>query len=227
VKYLAALLALLSFGCGCGSAPPPEPLALPVAQSPAAIVEGIRGATVAIIQGGDIYCSGVWVGPSEVLTAAHCVAAEGPTYIALYEQIGAEVGSDQVHPVGFQAFLSRKDDKQDLALLSVVPILFPHGVAELSPMQPVAMDLVYIVGHTAGLPFSFTPGFVDGVRHMIVPELQMEGDYLQVWAGVWGGNSGGGLWDPSGRLLGICNFGIRGSIHHFSAPSAIQAFLNG
>jgi S1-C subfamily serine protease len=127
---------------------------------------------------------------------------------------------------GEPAYLIRKDDVQDVALIAVMSAPGPHPIAHLSPAVPLTGDMVHIVGHTLGIPYAYSPGFVDGIRQMFAPEIGIAGEFVQVWGGAYGGNSGGGLWDLDGRLLGVTSFRA-GPLHWFVSGNAIRAFLNG
>lgn len=226
MKHLALVLALLLLGCGSAPPPAPEAPAEPEPPTVVELIEYMRGATVAIVRPeGDIMCSGVWIGPTEILTAAHCVAPEGATMVAAYSDYDVHGDGNQLKH-GEPAYVVRKDDVQDLALLAVMSAPAPHAIATLSPSVPQPADMVHIVGHTLGIPYAYAPGFVDGVRQMFAPEIGIAGEFVQVWGGAYGGNSGGGLWDLEGRLLGVTSFRA-GPLHWFVSGNAIRSFLNG
>jgi S1-C subfamily serine protease len=177
------------------------------------------------------YCSGVWIGPSRILTAAHCV---DPDYaivgakgfgVATYAQLGAE-GPFRQGVQGSIAWLVQRDEVNDLALLDMAIDPPVHPYAELSGRVAEAGLGVHIVGHTRGLAFTYTPGTVSGLRRMAGPE-PVDTEVVQVWSGATHGNSGGGIWDQDGKLLGICSY-VSGEEWMFGVSSGtIAKFLSG
>jgi len=66
--------------------------------------------------------------------------------------------------------------------------------------MPALGEHVYSVGHPKGMYWTFAEGTVSAYR-----ENTVIGEAVQVNATVWYGNSGGGVFDSSGNLVGICS----------------------
>ena len=167
-----------------------------------------------------IFCSGVFIAPGLVLTAAHC--ADEPYDLTPDEkQIGELLGINP-NPIGHHLFFAtheemKKEDvteawvaeivafdqDKDLALLKVVPT--GNSVVPIAAGNPITGENVWSVGNTLGFAYSLHPGVISAVRLMKtlhdVPEVM-----LQVSSTAWKGSSGGGLFNQDGELLGICSF---------------------
>lgn len=108
----------------------------------------------------------------------------------------------------YQATLIGTDSKTDVAVVSITP---PEGVKLSAAVIGVGNDLV--LGQTViaiGNPLGELGGTVtDGIISSLTREISVEGSgtmtLLQTNAAVSPGNSGGGLFDLYGRLIGIVN----------------------
>lgn len=214
-----ALLALFALLLGCGSQPK--------VPTKSELVPRLESETVALVRlslridfTGDAikvepvtkpFCSGVWISSSSFVTAHHCVDEN---------QIGEEIAYVVKGDVfdGYEAKqlakvkiakLAAVDPEHDLAILrALVPP--PHEVAALS-MEPIEGGLgVHTMGHARGLWYSYSSGDVAGVRidYMPTDEDDPIGKkvlWIQTTAPISPGNSGGGLFDLHGNLLGICS----------------------
>lgn len=189
-------------------------------------------------------CAGTRVAWDKVLTAYHCivaavldqktlelVAAMDPTLTNVEIEGMASMpmgvisrGGDRVqtsHPL-------RWDAHHDLALVSVPPSLEPIATIDASALR--AGQRVFAIGHPLGIEYAVTAGIVSN-------PTREDGD-----GGVWtlvdlvthGGNSGGGLWNERGQLVGVCSAGY----HHprtgealglnlFAVPWALAALMAG
>lgn len=144
----------------------------------------------------DASCSAVIV-RKYVLTAAHCLQSQNTGFY--YIQNGRK-------SIAFQVV--RQDNSRDLAVLTS-PDLSEQG-AELGNTPEIG-DLVYLVGNPAGQPGLVTVGFVASVRMMRFYDgcepQQVYGTAVQETilhtARSFGGSSGGGLFNASGKLVGI------------------------
>jgi len=173
-----------------------------------------------------MFCSGVWVNYDKILTANHCVAdtdedgndknVVGTTinFITHEDSIDLGEGEKILHPRS--ATVVKTDTLHDLALLKVdgdTPRYHYAATIDKDEKIPVGTH-VNVVGHTMGLIWSFSEGYVAGVR----TEKGMKGrisqpdgvavKVLQVTATTGPGNSGGGVFDDDGNLIGICSFGM-------------------
>lgn len=188
-------------------------------------------------------CGGVWISFDTILTAYHCVDDAGltPELQDLYDLIGVDYS-----PVGqsiafaawrdshdkkafdnaYSAVVIAIDAKQDLALAKTSSVSM-HNYADVSTVDPSVGDLVHIVGATAGLAWSYTPGVVSAVRDM-ENMRDTKSHLLQIASAAWRGNSGGGVFDSDGRLLGICSFLAAGTqMSFFVSGKQINEFLRG
>lgn len=200
MKRLLPLLSLVA----CSTVPPAE------APSLAPQIETMRQETVALLVEGRINCSGVWIGGSEILTAAHCTSPEdaaspGVFQYAVYGEYDASGDRDSTDAHPRLAHLLVRDEKKDLAIL-VADVASLHPVAFLSGESIYAGERVHIVGHTMGLPYTYSPAYVSGVRVMVGPD-PISVEVVQMFAGATHGNSGGGVFDDAGGLIGICSYG--------------------
>jgi len=84
---------------------------------------------------------------------------------------------------------------------------------------------VYAVGNPLGLDATLTKGIISSVNR----RLEVEGtehDYLQMDAGIAGGNSGGALYNASGELIGVPAAAASGTMIGLSIPAeSIIQFL--
>lgn len=96
------------------------------------------------------------------------------------------------------------DEDLDLALIHVPGAVFPPLPIDVNvPIQ--VGQRVYAIGSPVGLENSITEGLVSGLRKLA--ELSV----IQTSAQISPGNSGGGLFDVHGRLLGITTFKAKGT----------------
>lgn len=189
------------------------------------------------------YCAGIVVSEDEILTAAHCVqryeymmtifgpiaipSEESPlgdmkkiTFYSQYMSEGGKIYSYRMTRV------VKWDNVQDLALLRVEPNQeFPEGyrIAELGNV-PVLGQNAYAVGHSAGIPWTFTDGLISRVKRE-TDEGQIT---TQTTALSWYGNSGGPLLNDQGRVIGVCSWGAGRTSHlvFFVHVDSISDFLD-
>lgn len=177
------------------------------------------------------YCAGVWISRDTILTAGHCIAdlAKPKVQIAM-EQLGISAAEfPEWDPVGSPAFFALHQDLKtnnvvktyyegvvqdydkadDLALVKVnVRFLPKHPTAQLSKLDIRDGDEVHIVGHPAGIMWTYIRGVVSSTRYVNHPSGSQV-DVLQVSAPIWMGNSGGGAFDADGDLIGVCSFLVK------------------
>lgn len=130
---------------------------------------------------------------------------------ALYSNFGdiRDTGMTKVrstHP----AVVLAVDPEEDLALVRVAPdALDPkvaeHDVASIAGEARVGEE-VHVVGHTMGLWWTYSHGFVAQFRNDSPPKAVKPTDVIQVSAPVFFGNSGGGAFNADGQLLGIASW---------------------
>ncbi len=214
---LSVTLGLLVAACSTLTAPPPV---VPVEVDPVQALED-KTVALALIRGDGsarAYCSGVWVSPKAILTAAHCVDHVAPAadpendtkgdpwvWFATKQDVLTSSGAELPRPVLRKAGILVQDDGHDLALLVAMGQTPSHGIAKvsLSNIHPGAK--VTTMGHPFGLWWSFSSGDISAVRQM---DLDPLGVYVQTTAPTSKGNSGCGLFDKDGNLIGIAHAGI-------------------
>ncbi len=172
----------------------------------------LREQTVALVaereNGLHPYCSGVWVSATTILTAAHCMSDD---------EIGEEVEYVTDGDVFEAPGVTRKkistrhaevyalDAYHDLVLLRTFDGPFNHAFAHLS-QAPIAQGAsTQCMGTPMGLWFSYSTGMVAAVRS--IDEGIGFGKLLlvQTTAPISPGNSGGGLFNDQGLLIGIAH----------------------
>ena len=99
------------------------------------------------------------------------------------------------------------DPTNDLALLQFKSDSIPYTIESKITTEPIIRGMtVYVVGNPAGLDASVHRGIVSSVNR-IFNIGGMEHPYIQIDAGIVGGNSGGALYDGHGNFLGIPSAG--------------------
>ena len=127
-----------------------------------------------------------------IVTCAHVVSDAS--------KIEVQDSSDRV----YEAALIASSEKMDLALIKIdAEGLTPATLGESDTYS--AGDQIYVVGNPLGnFVLSVSQGIISGVDR----QANIEGNTMrltQVDAAVNPGNSGGGLFDSQGRLIGIVN----------------------
>lgn len=151
------------------------------------------------VEGFVSYCSGVWVAKDAFLTANHCVKDEDGRIIYTIRNDISAVDADEVESLRFGDVVSHWEDA-DLALVRTK--LSPeHGIAFLASIRPFVGEQVQTMGNPLGLWFSYSTGTVAAIRKTD-PDSTW---FIQSTAPISPGNSGGGLFDMNGDLIGICN----------------------
>lgn len=124
------------------------------------------------------------------------------------------------------AEVKKLDEAHDLALLTTFAGTPPHAIAELAKYTPAVGEPITVVGHPAGMAWTFLPGTVSGYRDIVPGAADLQGPFLQIASPAWHGNSGGGAFNSDGELIGICDFlaGAPGEVF-FTHLSNIKQFL--
>jgi S1-C subfamily serine protease len=240
MKWIVLLMALvLSVGCARQGTPPATAHAVSAAAD-------LASKTVALVEVDEddgqtrAYCSGVWVSQNEILTAAHCVHSN--PLAALFgledEAIRFVVRSDVFpdgqteakYPTTHQAFRLRVDEDLDLALLSV-PAAPEHLSAKVSGRPIVQVMAAQTMGHPKGLWWSYSNGAVAAVREIPGAGESPAMWWVQTTAPISPGNSGCGLFNAEGELIGIASWKNIGrgaeALGFFVHRDHISAFLKG
>jgi serine protease Do len=173
---------LVLFAVGCA----------PAHTTPASLASETVALVRPSLDGPRAYCSGVWVKPDEFVTAAHCVEdRDEVAYLVPDDHFDDDL------PVIRFGHVGPVDTEHDIALVHVKAPP-PHAVAPLAAAS--AGQEVRTMGHPLGLWWSYSTGTVSAVRALYGMR------YVQSTAPISPGNSGGGLFDSSGALLGVAVF---------------------
>lgn len=205
---LLSLFGLLSLACN-GQ--------VPAAVAPTAPISHIVDAsqlnqrTVALVArtiDGDAhaFCSGVWMSAVTIVTAAHCVDEMKPgEYVDYVVQNDVYAPGDlQVRATisSHRAQIYAIDGAHDLALLSAL-VPPPHAFAAVS-MEAIRPGMpVQAVGMPLGMWWSYSRGDVAAVRYLDTGFGEVL--FVQATTPISPGNSGGGLFDSFGELVGVCH----------------------
>jgi S1-C subfamily serine protease len=204
----SAVLFLIGLLLGACARPIPSATA-PIALSHIDAAADLESKTVALVgrdrQGTPhSYCTGVWVSDTSILTANHCVdeATIGDAIeYAVHEDIYAPGElHERVSIVSRVAKLYATDEGHDLALLRA-PHAPSHRIARasLESIRPGAF--AQAMGHSLGLWWSYSSGDVAAIRQRDIEGLDIL--WVQATTPISGGNSGCGLFDERGYLIGL------------------------
>ena len=120
-------------------------------------------------------------------------------------------GFEMVGSATFLTEIVAHDKKRDLAILRFKQETIPFTIE--AKLLPDGIDLVrgqHTV--TVGNPMLFEASIVRGEISSLTRQVEIDGvkrDYIQVSGGIYGGNSGGALYDDLGRLIGVPAAGSR------------------
>jgi S1-C subfamily serine protease len=122
--------------------------------------------------------------------------------------------------------VARQKDR-DLALLQIKATTIPHSrISVLLPKEAAVVrgEKVWAVGNPAGLDATITAGIVSSVNRTFRFSWAENEDLpmIQTDVGLFGGNSGGALYNATGHLVGVPTAGV-GQAGHLGL--AIPAFI--
>jgi tetratricopeptide (TPR) repeat protein len=144
--------------------------------------------------------SGVVIAPGRVITNRHVI--EGGASFRVGH--GAEK---------WPAKLVGVAPDHDLAEFSVAGLAAPAVTVRDSSSLAVG-ERVYAIGAPEGLELTISEGLISGLRDFD------KGRVIQTSAAISPGSSGGGLFDPEGRLVGITTFYLKeGQSLNFAVPA--------
>jgi S1-C subfamily serine protease len=190
-------------------------------------VSDIIDETVALVDTDkDVFCAGVWVSNDTILTANHCIEYNvkwlkhlqirnddiiksiKPMGLHMDYAVASEMEADKIVRTYIGTVIALDKD-HDLALIRVDFQSAPkHKIAHISTHKLLVGSDVQIVGHQIGLNWSYTNGIIAGIRSFVAgtKELGINGPFIQISGPIWHGNSGGGVFNPDGELIGIVSF---------------------
>lgn len=163
-------------------------------------------------------CSGVWVSSSDILTAEHCV----DTMTRLLKKLDvrqATPGQERGTVLPYMNYRDYRgmweqpgttryatvvavDQQHDLALLRTGSEPGWHTTVDLAGESPAIGSDIFVVGHPLNMSWTFMTGSVAGY-YVHIKTVDVDGPWMQIQSSVNKGNSGGGVFDTSGRLVGI------------------------
>lgn len=107
-------------------------------------------------------------------------------------------------PVIYEAKVQYVDPELDIALIEVVGEKIPVVQIIAKSNQVKVGSRVYAIGSPLGLENTISEGIVSGLRNM------KKVNVIQTSAAITQGNSGGGLFNAGGELIGITTFKLKG-----------------
>lgn len=143
--------------------------------------------------------------------------------IKLYNQLNENFYENQT-PEPYFANVLALDSNNDLALITVINNV-NHEYVSISENNIFLGQKTHVIGHPASLEYTYHQGFVSGERFK--PFENKIQHYLQISSPIFNGNSGGGVFDNSGNLLGICSVFLRDApqISYFVHVNEIRKFV--
>jgi len=148
----------------------------------------------------EIHCSAIWIKRGMLLTANHCI---DPGELIMYMTFD-EINKNSFH----LAVVKGYDEANDLALLLVDPSTEPpHEIVSITNEVIEPGEEVNIIGHTVGLGWTFSKGYVSSIRNNLRNSSDVVSEkVIQISSPAWLGNSGGGAFDSEGHLVGLCSY---------------------
>ena len=222
MKYVVLFMLMILGMVGCAT---PKMVAAPSSHHTemAQVLKSRAVALVGTTGKGEVeaFCSGTWVAGDLILTAHHCVDGDDYTNYVVNSDVFTD--SDPVTPrSGIKprlALVIRRDIDHDLALLQVGGFYPTHDVAPIADYDAVQGQVVQTMGQPIGLWFSYSSGDIAAVR--VMPNaLNFEMLLIQTTAPISPGSSGGGLFDESGNLIGVCHGAFDGG------PENVNLFIH-
>ena len=175
------------------------------------------------------YCTGVWVDELKILTAAHCTKRSDrpakPLFVAtISDAFRYRAYEPAYKPALRPVFVIGLDKDHDLAMLVGMSGDFErhgHAITRVTSVVQTG-DRVTTMGHSDGVwLWSYSSGDVAAIR-------RFDGTlYVQTTAPTSHGNSGGGLFNSKGELVGL-GHGIDpdgSNLAFYVHPIHIQEFL--
>ena len=106
----------------------------------------------------------------------------------------------------------------DLGLLQLRAVSIPQTLeAELFLGDVQRGEIAYVVGNPLGMDATVMKGVISSTNRKVRVGLR-EAPYLQVDAGITGGNSGGALYNDEGLFIGVPGAAARGTVVGLAVP---------
>ena len=122
------------------------------------------------------------------------------SFIIHDEVIGVSDNPTTVH----QGRVLALNPENDLALVQALNVP-EHKVAVLAKETPLVGEHIFTMGHPIGLYWSFMEGVVSAYHDHLTPAKKFE-PLLQISMPIFYGNSGGGVFNQFGELVGLVSF---------------------
>lgn len=124
------------------------------------------------------------------------------------------------------ATIIKISENSDLALLEVADPP-PHEIANINSDSFLGQQ-IHIIGHPGREDFTYFPGYISSIRNFSDQSDKGITQLLQISAPIYFGNSGGGLFNSKGELLGVCTFLKTNvpNIGYFVSSSEFKKFLD-
>lgn len=217
LKFLSLVFLALLVSC---SNPKPQPtlpqltIAQQIENSSVAFVFRIKDRALP-------FCSGIWLSDSAILTANHCVQyysepedwdeEKSGRWNAVGSEVAYVVKSD-VDPdmeckVARYGKVVANNYEQDLALVKAYVKNIPfHGVSKISKSKLIVGNPVHVMGSPVGFWFTYSSGYIGFEKRIMDTPRGVASKVLQISAPIYPGNSGGGVFDSNGDIIGVSSF---------------------
>jgi hypothetical protein len=135
----------------------------------------------AYLKYGEFYCGATNIKDNVFITAAHCVSD-----IKINKVILKVYGNDKEYKIKRVALARNRD-------LSLIFVENKVNDDKVKTSQPLLGEEIYIVGHALGEFFTIKGGIVSKIKD----------DGFIIDANIWFGDSGGGIFNKKGDLIGV------------------------
>ena len=136
-------------------------------------------------------------------------------------------GHTQVSATQFVTNLVAWDEDLDLALLQFKQVDIPFSLEATISQEPVQRgEVAWVVGNPMMMENTVMKGVISSVNRLLRVGAR-EIPYLQVDAGVTGGNSGGSMYNDDGIFIGVPGAAARGTVIGLAIPASyVLSFLD-